>query len=58
MTAAVAVTLSQRPRMLVTSPRVTDPLYVVTTSGLSEVVGGLLSAEIDERTTFLTYAGG
>jgi hypothetical protein len=55
---AVAVTLSQRPRMLVTSPRVTDPLYVVTTSGLSEVVGGLRSGEIDERTTFLTYAGG
>ncbi|HEX6149785.1 LpqB family beta-propeller domain-containing protein [Nocardioides sp.] len=56
--AGVAVTLSQRPRMLVTSPRATDPLYVLTSSGLSEVVGGLRSGEIDERTTFLTYAGG
>jgi hypothetical protein len=48
----------QRPRMLVTSPRVTDPLYVITNSGVSELIGGLRTDDIDERTTFLTYAGG
>ena len=54
----VAVTLRQRPRSLVTSPRSTDPLYVVSEAGLSEVISGLRFADVDDRTTFLTYAGG
>jgi len=54
----VAVTVRQRPRMLVTSPRVTDPLYVLTSTGLAEVIGGLRTGDVDERITFLTYAGG
>ncbi len=54
----VAVTVRQRPRMLVTSPRVTDPLYVITPSGLAELIGGLRTGDLDELTSFLTYAGG
>lgn len=54
----VAVTVRQRPRMLATSPRPTDPLYVLTPSGVAELIGGLRTGDIDERTTFLTYAGG
>ena len=54
----VAVTLRQRPRQLVTSPRSTDPLFVASGAGLTEVLSGLRLADVDERTTFLTYAGG
>lgn len=54
----VAVTLRQRPRALVTSPRSTDPMFVVSSAGLTEVISGLRVADVDERTTFLTYAGG
>jgi hypothetical protein len=54
----VAVTLRERPRGLVTSPRSTDPLFVASADGLTEVVSGLRLPDLDERTTFLTYAGG
>jgi hypothetical protein len=54
----VAVTLRARPRELVTSPRSTDPLFVASADGLTEVVSGLRLPDLDERTTFLTYAGG
>ncbi len=54
----VAVTLRERPRSLVTSPRTTDPLLVASGAGLTEVISGLRLADADERTTFLTYAGG
>ena len=54
----VAVTLRQRPRALVTSPRSTDQMFVVSNAGLTEVISGLRVADVDERTTFLTYAGG
>lgn len=54
----VAVTLRERPRELVTSPRSTDPLFVASADGLTEVISGLRLPDLDERTTFLTYAGG
>jgi hypothetical protein len=54
----VAVTVRQRPRELVTSPRTTDPLFVASKAGLTELVSGLRLADVDEDTAFLTYAGG
>jgi len=55
---SLATTVQERPRSLVSSPRTTDPIYVVTRSGLLDVLSASRAALPDPELTFLTYAGG
>lgn len=55
--AGLAATVQERPRALVSSPRATDPVYVVTRSGLLDVPSGSRVAEPQPGLTFLTFVG-
>ena len=54
----LAATVQERPRALVTSPRATDPVYVVTRTGLIDVLSGTRLVEPDPSLRLLTYVGG
>ena len=53
----LAATVQERPRLLVSSPRVTDPVYVVTRSGLVDALTTSRVAGEDPALTYLTYVG-
>jgi hypothetical protein len=53
----LAATVQERPRALVSSPRATDPVYVVTRSGLVDALTGSRVAGNDPTLTSLTYVG-
>jgi hypothetical protein len=53
----LAATVQERPRALVSSPRATDPVYVVTRSGLVDALTGSRVAGNDPSLTSLTYVG-
>lgn len=55
--AGLATTVQERPRSLVSSPRPTDPVYVVTRSGLVDALSGSRVAVEDPPVTSLTYVG-
>ena len=53
----LAATVQERPRALVSSPRATDPVYVVTRSGLVDALSGSGVAEPEPGLASLTYVG-
>jgi len=53
----LAATVQERPRALVSSPRATDPVYVVTRSGLVDALSGSRVAESAPGLSTLTYVG-
>ena len=55
--AGLATTVQDRPRSLVSSPRATDPVYVVTRGGLVDALSGSRVAVEDPPVTSLTYVG-
>ncbi|GAA1478594.1 hypothetical protein GCM10009623_30400 [Nocardioides aestuarii] len=55
--AGLATTVQERPRSLVSSPRATDPVYVVTRGGLTDALSGSRVAVEDPPVTSLTYVG-
>ncbi|MGZ5403863.1 MAG: LpqB family beta-propeller domain-containing protein [Nocardioides sp.] len=55
---SLAATVQERPWSLVSSPRTTDPVYVVTRSGVLDMLSASRAAPPDPELTFLTYVGG
>lgn len=54
---SLAATVQDRPRSLVSSPRATDPVYVLTRSGLVDALTGSRTAVDDPSLSSLTYVG-
>jgi hypothetical protein len=53
----LAATVLERPRAVVSSPRATDPVYVVTRSGLVDAPSSSQVAEPEPGLTYLTFVG-
>lgn len=53
----IAATFQERTRALLSTPRATDPVYVVTQDGLVDVLSGSRSVVADPQTSYLTYVG-